>query len=81
MLSDELANLIILSQTDRQRLDFLELLSELIKCTYPPGGYRTILAYTAPGHEIRVNHYSNPGVLYPGSNTSTGLTGGQNSVA
>ena len=40
------------------------------------GGYRTILAYTAPGHETRVNHYSNPRVVYPGSNTSTGHTGG-----
>ena len=37
------------------------------------GGLRTILAYRAAGHTTRVNYYSNPSVLYPPTNTPTGL--------
>merc|ERR1712112_555471 len=32
-------------------------------------GFRTILAYFAAGHANRVNHYSNPNVLYNGNPT------------
>ena len=36
-------------------------------------GYRTILAYNAAGHSTRVNYYSNPSVVYPVSQTATGV--------
>ena len=35
-------------------------------------GYRTILAYSATGHQTRVNYYSNPDVIYPPTGTRTG---------
>ena len=44
-------------------------------------GYRTILAYWANGHSTRVNHYSNPSVLYPPTNTPTGLHPVSNNAA
>ena len=37
------------------------------------GGLRTILAYRSDGHSTRVNYYSNPSVLYPPTNTPTGI--------
>merc|ERR1719312_2042172 len=36
-------------------------------------GYRTILAFHTRGHDKRVNHYSNPNVLYPETKTPTGV--------
>jgi len=39
------------------------------------GGYRTILAYSAPGFRSRINFYSNPNIRNPFSDTPTGLTG------
>ena len=44
-------------------------------------GYRTILAYYAAGHATRVNYYSNPSVLYPPTNTPTGLEPLSNNAA
>ena len=44
-------------------------------------GYRTILAYNAAGHTTRVNYYSNPSVLYPPTNTPTGLLPLSNNAA
>jgi len=41
-------------------------------------GYRTILAYFADGHSTRVNHYSNPNVLY--NNNPTGVEGLSNNA-
>jgi len=41
-------------------------------------GYRTILAYHANGHHTRVNHYSNPDVLY--KNNPTGIEGLSNNA-
>ena len=38
-------------------------------------GYRTILAYSTPGHETRVNYYSNPDVKYNITGTWTGWEG------
>ena len=35
-------------------------------------GVRTVLAYKADGHTKRVNFYSNPEVIYPGTGTHTG---------
>ena len=29
-------------------------------------GYRTIMAYSAPGHRTRVNYYSSPNIVYEG---------------
>ena len=34
-----------------------------------PNGYRTIMAYSAPNHRLRVNHYSNPDVSFNGNPT------------
>ena len=45
------------------------------------GGLRTILAYRAAGHTTRVNYYSNPSVLYPPTNTATGLQQLSNNAA
>jgi len=41
-------------------------------------GYRTIMAYRADGHNKRVNHYSNPDVLY--MNNPTGIKGKSNNA-
>jgi hypothetical protein len=38
-------------------------------------GYITILAYSTPGHEARVNYYSNPDVKYNITGTWTGWEG------
>ena len=43
-------------------------------------GYRTILAYSAPGHEHRVNYYSNPGVRHSVTGTLTGRDGVSNNA-
>ena len=45
------------------------------------GGYRTILAYTAPNHETRANYYSNPAIDLPATGTSTGVEGLSNNAA
>ena len=45
------------------------------------GGLRTILAYRSAGHTTRVNYYSNPSVLYPPTNTPTGLQQLSNNAA
>ena len=37
--------------------------------------FRTVLAYTATGHETRVNYYSNPSVILPLTGTPTGVAG------
>ena len=38
-------------------------------------GLRTILAYSSPGHQWRVNYYSNPRVDHPYTGTPTGVQG------
>ena len=38
-------------------------------------GMRTILAYSSPGHQLRVNYYSNPKVKHPQTGTPTGVEG------
>ena len=38
-------------------------------------GLRTILAYSSPGHQMRVNYYSNPRVNHPRTKTPTGVEG------
>jgi len=38
-------------------------------------GLRTILAYSSPGHQMRVNYYSNPKVNHPYTKTPTGVEG------
>ena len=38
-------------------------------------GMRTILAYSSPGHQLRVNYYSNPKVMHPQTGTPTGVEG------
>ena len=43
-------------------------------------GYRTILAYEAPGHRQPVNYYSNPEVIYPHTGTPTGVAGVSNNA-
>ena len=43
-------------------------------------GYRTILAYTASGHNQRVNYYSHPGQTYPPTGTSLGEDGVANNA-
>jgi len=43
-------------------------------------GYRTVLAYNSPGYSTRVNYYSNPAINYPGTGTSTGVTGLSNNA-
>jgi len=52
----------------------------LIKPTSPyrKFGYRTIMAYRAYGHYTRVNHYSNPDVLF--KNNPTGIEGLSNNA-
>ena len=44
-------------------------------------GVRTIMAYNANGHRERVNYYSNPDVIYPGTGTPTGVDGVSNNAA
>ena len=44
-------------------------------------GYRTILAYYAPGHSQRANVYSNPQVIYPLTGTPVGVEGVSNNAA
>lgn len=41
-------------------------------------GYRTVLAYSADGHRRRVNHYSNPNVLY--NSNPTGIVSVSNNA-
>ena len=41
---------------------------------------RTVLAYNSPGYSTRVNYYSNPAINYPGTGTSTGVTGLSNNA-
>ena len=43
-------------------------------------GYRTLMSFRTPGHETRVNHYSNPGVIYSATNTATGVVGLSNNA-
>ena len=43
-------------------------------------GYRTILAYSTPGHQTRVNYYSNPDVSYTITGTRTGVEGVSNNA-
>jgi len=43
-------------------------------------GYRTVLAYSAEGHSQRVNHYSNPDVMFSTTQTSTGVEGLSNNA-
>ena len=43
-------------------------------------GYRTILAYAATNHVLRVNYYSNPDVIYPTTGTATGVAGQANNA-
>ena len=44
-------------------------------------GYRTILSYEAVGHNLRVNYYSNPVVIFPVTGTPTGVEGVSNNAA
>ena len=44
-------------------------------------GYRTILSYEAVGHNLRVNYYSNPVVIFPLTGTPTGVEGVSNNAA
>jgi len=37
-------------------------------------GYRTIMAFYAPGHATRVNYYSNPEITFPVTGTTTGIS-------
>jgi len=43
-------------------------------------GYRSVLAYTAPGHSTRVNYYSNPDIIFPTTGTATGVVGLSNNA-
>jgi len=38
-------------------------------------GFRTILAYSAPGHNTRVNYYSNPNMAFPWTGRPLGVAG------
>ena len=44
-------------------------------------GYRTIMSYNAPGHETRVNYFSNPNVTFPQTGTATGVANISNNAA
>jgi hypothetical protein len=44
------------------------------------GGYRTIMAVTAPKHRIRINAYSNPGLELPATGTRIGVEGVSNNA-
>ena len=39
------------------------------------------MAYQVEGHEKRVNYYSNPDIVYPGTGTPTGVAGVSNNAA
>ena len=41
-------------------------------------GFRTIMAYGAPGHLNQVNYFSNPDIIYPWTGTPTGTTKSNN---
>ena len=43
-------------------------------------GYRTVLAYSAPNHQTRVNYYSNPSVNLSETQTATGGAGLSNNA-
>ena len=43
-------------------------------------GFRTIMAYSAKGHETRVNYYSNPNVLFLETRTPTGVEMSNNAM-
>ena len=43
-------------------------------------GYRTNMAYFSFGHGNKVNYYSNPDVIYPGTGTPTGVAGEDNNA-
>ena len=43
-------------------------------------GLRTILAYRQENHGVRVNYYSNPNVIHPSTNTTTGVEGVSNNA-
>jgi len=45
------------------------------------GGARTIMAYHVSGYDSKVNYYSNPEVIYPGTGTPTGVEGISNNAA
>ena len=45
------------------------------------GGARTIMAYHVSGYDSKVNYYSNPDVIYPGTGTPTGVEGVSNNAA
>ena len=53
----------------------------LIEAGQSSTGVRTIMAYNAQGHRERVNYYSNPDILYPGTRTPTGVEGVSNNAA
>ena len=63
----------------RQRFDHGH--GHLIEAGTAATGVRTILAYDALGHRLRVNYYSNPAVIYPGTGTPTGVQGVSNNAA
>jgi len=44
-------------------------------------GARTIMAYSATGYETRVNYWSNPSVIFPITQTPTGVAGSENNAA
>ena len=42
--------------------------------------YRTVMAYGTDGHWTRVNYWSNPDVIFPATNTPTGVRGVSNNA-
>jgi hypothetical protein len=44
------------------------------------GGYRTIMAYSAPGYRTRINAYSNPDLMLPATGTLIGVEGYSNNA-
>jgi hypothetical protein len=44
------------------------------------GGYRTIMAYPAPGHRTRINAYSNPDLMLTATDTWIGVEGYSNNA-
>jgi len=57
---------------------FSDGLGHLIAQGTASTGARTILAYNANGHRTRVNYYSNPRVIFPGTGTPTGTPAANN---
>ena len=53
----------------------------LIEKGFADTGESTIMAYQVEGHEKRVNYYSNPDIVYPGTGTPTGVAGVSNNAA